>query len=517
MENMALEIAEITMILKEHHLLKQIVNNVKGDHQKITGVKYDSRHAVANDLFFCKGNFKPDYLKVAQDKGATVYIAEQQFEEVPMMCGIIVTDVTKAMALIGAAFYDYPQNDLFIIAFTGTKGKTTSAYFTHHILKTISENKAALFSTIDRITGPKPEQEFKSDLTTPESLNLFHDMREAVNNGMHSLVMEVSSQAYLRNRVYGLHYDVGVFLNITPDHIGRNEHPTFENYLHCKMQLMVNSDVCVINAQTAHLEEIYQAARATTDPEKIYLFKQANAKINRAVPIDVVFYNDRDDLRLTEIEVKAVSPRAKALKIDGRYDLSMPGDYNQSNATSALIAAGLAGATYDQTHNLLTKMKVPGRMESVVSKNHGVIYVDYAHNYASMNALLSFLKSQYPKGRMIVVVGSPGDKGISRRKGFGEALTAHADVAILTTDDPGFEEPSAIIDVIDSYIDHTKVQVEKVIDRYSAIKRAISISRPEDVVVLAAKGEDPYQKVRGVDTPWPTDMKVAKEVLKGLA
>jgi len=517
MKKMALEIAEITTILKEHHLLKQIVNNVKGDHQKITGVKYDSRRAGANDLFFCKGNFKPAYLEYAQSQGATVYIAEQLYDNVPAMCGIIVSNVSKAMALIGAAYYGYPQNDLFIIAFTGTKGKTTSAYYAHNILKETTEDKTALFSTIDRIVGPKPEQQFKSDLTTPESLNLFHDMREAVDSGMHTLVMEVSSQAYLRNRVYGLHYDVGVFLNISPDHIGRNEHPTFENYLHCKLQLLVNSEVCVINAETDHFEEIYQAARATTDPEKIYLYKKSAAKLAEEVPIDFTFHNDRDDLQVDEIELKSHTKKAKTLQIDGRYVLSMPGGYNQSNATAALITVGVAGVTYEQAHDLLSQVKVPGRMESIQSKKHGVIYVDYAHNYASMNALLSFLRSQYPKGRLIVVVGSPGDKGISRRKGFGKALTDHADIAILTADDPGFEDPADIIEEIDSYVDHQKVQVEKVVDRYEAIKRAILLSHPEDVVILAAKGEDPYQKVKGVDTPWPTDTVVAKEVLKGLA
>ncbi|KRN67781.1 udp-n-acetylmuramoylalanyl-d-glutamate--2,6-diaminopimelate ligase [Pediococcus cellicola] len=517
MKNMALEIAEITTILKEHQLLKHVVNNAKGDHQTITGVTYDSRHVETNDLFFCKGNFKPSYLETAQAKGASVYVAEQVYEQAQNMCGIVVTNVSKAMALIGAAYYDYPQNDLFIIAFTGTKGKTTSAYFTHHILNAVTKDQVALFSTIDRITGPKPEQEFKSDLTTPESLNLFHDMREAVDSGMHTLVMEVSSQAYLRNRVYGLHFDVGIFLNITPDHIGRNEHPTFENYLHCKLQLLVNSDICVINAQTAHFEEVYQAARATTDPDKIYLFKQANVPIETKVPMDIVFYNDQDNLRLTEIEIKSVSEKGAGLQIDGRYDLSMPGDYNQSNATSAILVAGLAGTTYAQMHDLLASVKVPGRMESITSKQHGVIYVDYAHNYASMNALLSFLRSQYPKGRMIVVVGSPGDKGISRRKGFGLALSAHADVAVLTADDPGFEDPKAIIEEIDQHIDHQKVQVKKVVDRYEAIKTAITMAKANDVVVLAAKGEDPYQKVKGVDTPWPTDTKVAKDVLKGLA
>ena len=174
---MALEIAEITTILKEHHLLKQIVNNVKGDHQKITGVKYDSRRAGANDLFFCKGNFKPAYLEYAQSQGATVYIAEQLYDNVPAMCGIIVSNVSKAMALIGAAYYGYPQNDLFIIALQEQKGKQLRPIMRIIFLKKRLKTKRLLFSTIDRIVGPKPEQQFKSDLTTPESLNLFHDMR----------------------------------------------------------------------------------------------------------------------------------------------------------------------------------------------------------------------------------------------------------------------------------------------------------------------------------------------------
>ena len=157
------------------------------------------------------------------------------------MNALIVTNVQKAMAVLSAAFYDYPQDDLFIVAYTGTKGKTTASYFTQSILQDATNKKTALFSTIDRVLGPKPEDRFKSDLTTPESLDLFHDMRQAVENGMTHLVMEVSSQAYKKNRVYGLTFDVGFFLNISPDHVG------LMNILTLKITYTVNCNYSLIH------------------------------------------------------------------------------------------------------------------------------------------------------------------------------------------------------------------------------------------------------------------------------
>ncbi|WP_057811258.1 UDP-N-acetylmuramoyl-L-alanyl-D-glutamate--2,6-diaminopimelate ligase [Furfurilactobacillus siliginis] len=503
---------QITTILREHHLLKTIVKSVT--EATYQNVSYDSRAVTADTLFFCKGNFKPEYLASAVTAGATGYVAEQE-NLAATIPGYIVTDIQKAMALLGAAFYGYPQDELFIIAFTGTKGKTTSAYFSRGILQQTTNKHTALFSTIDRILGPKPEQEFKSDLTTPESLNLFHDMREAVDSGMTHLVMEVSSQAYKKNRVYGLTYDVGIFLNISPDHIGRNEHPTFADYLHCKLQLLVNSRKCIINAETDYLEDIYMAAKATTDPEDIYLYARKGVKPTINVPVDFEFASQEDNLKDAKFTVKRLN-EASGLDVSGEYQLALPGDYNENNAVAAIIAAGLAGASVTDAQATLPDVTVPGRFESLTTATHGTVFVDYAHNYASVKALLSFLRKQYNDSRVIVVVGSPGDKGISRREGFGKALSEEADVAYLTSDDPGFEDPAAIAAKIDEHIDHDKVTVHVEIDRPKAIKQAISASRPNDIVVLAAKGEDPYQKIQGVDTHYPTDMVVAKKVVAEL-
>ncbi|MFD0897487.1 UDP-N-acetylmuramoyl-L-alanyl-D-glutamate--2,6-diaminopimelate ligase [Loigolactobacillus binensis] len=513
---MQLQFAEITNLLKEHQLLlKAVIPDTITP--AVSAIAYDSRKCSAESLFFCKGAFKPEYLTAARQNGASAYMAEQEFTEGAGLAAFIVTNIQKAMALISAAYFDFPQNKLFIIAYTGTKGKTTSSYFTHNILKTATNNQTALFSTIDRIVGPKPEQEFKSHLTTPESLDLFHDMRTAVDSGMTHLVMEVSSQAYKKNRVYGLHFDVGVFLNITPDHIGPTEHPNFADYLHCKLQLLVNSRICVLNAETDHLNEVYQAAQTTSQPEDIYLFAKQDFQPSRALPpIDFRYQSEEADLMASQFTLYAKTDKARALSANGQYKLSLPGNFNESNAVAAAITASLADAPTTAIQTGLAMAYVPGRMESLQTTAHGTIYADYAHNYASMKALLSFLEGQQPNAKVIVVVGSPGNKGVSRRAGFGKVLTEYADVAFLTADDPGFEDPLKIAQEIDAHIDHSKVKVTIEVDRKKAITAAITASTVNDIVVLAGKGDDAFQKVNGVDTPYPTDMVIAKEIVRGL-
>ncbi|GLB46728.1 UDP-N-acetylmuramyl-tripeptide synthetase [Philodulcilactobacillus myokoensis] len=510
-----LTVNEIITLLNEHHLLKSYHLN---NNQKVfKHVTYDSRKATDQTLFFCKGNFKPQYLTSAIEKGASGYVSEKHFLNQFNGSEFIVSDVQKAMALLGAAFYGYPQNQMHVIGITGTKGKTTTGYFIRSILQNTTNRKTALFSTIDTFLGNQPNQRFKSQLTTPESLDLFKNMRTAVDNGMTNLVMEVSSQSYKKNRVYGMHYDVGIFLNITPDHIGPNEHPNFADYLHCKEQLLVNSKVCLINAESKHLKDLYFAAKTTSEPSNIYFFARQGTKPEYPVRVDFQFKSLKDNMNANQIHFVSSSDRIPKLKsINGNYKLSMPGDYNESNATAAIVAAGFAGANSQDIYNGLSNVNVPGRMERHFSKSHGTIYVDYAHNYASMHALLGFLKRENQDSNIIVVLGSTGDKGENRRKGFGKALSEYADVAFLTTDDPGDENPMAIDQQIDSYVDHNKVKVNFELDRTKAIQKAITMSNNHDMVVVAGKGRDPYQKVNGKNIPYETDSVAVDNVLKGL-
>lgn len=224
-----------------------------------THATYDSRDIKNGTLLFIKGNFKSEYLVDADSKGLVSYVAEKSYANYTNSVGLIVNDVRKAMSVLSAAFFGFPQEKLTVVGITGTKGKTTTAYFTHAILNAYSHGKAALFSSVDNCLDGKTYVE--SDLTTPESFDAFRMMREAVDNGMQYLVMEVSSQAYKVDRVYGLHFNVGAFLNISPDHISPIEHPTFEDYLYCKRQLVANSKCLVLNADADHADLLLQDAK----------------------------------------------------------------------------------------------------------------------------------------------------------------------------------------------------------------------------------------------------------------
>jgi len=361
------------------------------------------------------------------------------------------------------------------------------------MLKEATNNHTALFSTVDRITGPEPQDKKKSDLTTPESYELFKDMRRAVDNGMTHLVMEVSSQAYLKNRVYALRYNVGAFLNISPDHIGPNEHPTFEDYLAHKMMLFDHSDEVIINAETDHFDTIYAHAQAEHD--KVYLYSHSMITTEESAIHESRFTVTKSDFP----------------EMIGQYRLNLPGDFNESNALAAMMMVAFAGVKHEAMVKGLDEVFIPGRMLSLPIPNHGIAFVDYAHNYASMRALLKFAQSQSPEGRVIVVVGSPGNKGVSRRADFGRVVSELADVVYLTADDPQFENPLDIAHQIAEHIDNQLLVVHFEMDRIKAIHKAISNAGQHDIVIVAGKGEDPYQKINGEDVPYIGDYAVVKQ------
>lgn len=269
---MSFSLEDVRELLLKENLLKEFVSN-QGWHLtaptnfSFETISYDSRQVDESTLFFCKGlNFKEAYLQSAVSQGLAYYVAEQPYEVAAV--GVIVTDIRKAMAILAMAFYDYPQQKLQVIGYTGTKGKTTAAYFTKAILDHTTNKKTALLSTMN--TTLDGQTYFKSHLTTPESLDLYRMMAEAVTNGMTHLVMEVSSQAYKTQRVYGLTLDVGIFLNISPDHISPIEHPTFDDYFYCKRQLILNSKTVVLNHESDYFELLKETADLYHIPAIVY-------------------------------------------------------------------------------------------------------------------------------------------------------------------------------------------------------------------------------------------------------
>lgn len=503
---MPISLKQIHQVLIKEQLLKELITpdcwTLKIPdilHHKIfQTLSYNSQSIDADTLFFCKGlNFKEEYLQQAIHAGLTVYISEQPYD-VSTELAIIVTDIKKAMAVLSMLFYDFPQNKLKIIGFTGTKGKTTAAYFTKFILDQTAHNKVAMLSTMNSTLDGQTF--FKSQLTTPESLELYQMMAQAVQHNMTHFIMEVSSQAYKTNRVYGLTFDVGIFLNITPDHISPIEHPTFDDYFYCKRQLIAHSKQVILNHDSDYFKLLKETAESSHTPYLTY---------GQRSSADVDYQYQTIKKQPLSFDVKSKQTNDP---IAGTYQIQLGGEFNKGNAVSAILASQLLGASTSDCFIGLKSATVPGRMEHLLNKNGAHVYVDYAHNYDSLKNLLNFVKKEHPLGRIIVVIGSTGNKAISRRKDFGRVLSEFAQIAILSTDDPEREDPLAICEAIASYISK-KVQIDIVLDRATAIKNALMISQPEDAVVIAGKGADLYQKIQGKSIPYAGDYTLAKQFI----
>ncbi|MDR3241970.1 MAG: UDP-N-acetylmuramoyl-L-alanyl-D-glutamate--2,6-diaminopimelate ligase [Lactobacillaceae bacterium] len=507
---MTLNAEQITNLLaSEGLLISAPTQELKFEH-----LAYNSNDAKAHTLFFIKGHFKADYLDSAIAAGVTAIVAPKDFQPNSPVPTWTVEDVPAAMSILSMAFYDDPQNELALIGITGTKGKTSAAYMAYEILRASTGDKVALSSTLSIITGPQPENHYRAHLTTPESLDLFRYMREAVDNGMTHMVMEVSSQAYKMERVYGLRYNVGIFLNISPDHVGENEHPTFADYLANKMMLIDHSEQIILNVERDHFPELIERAELVMPRDGIWLYGQSDAE--EELRADIAFETTASDLHGSTFNLLEADPQAKRLAIADEYHLDIPGDFNESNATAVAIATRLVGADREAIKEGLATVKIPGRMQMLTSQKHGTIYVDYAHNYVSIAALLQFVRKNESVEQLTIVVGAPGNKGVSRRPGIGKAVSEGSDIVYLTSDDPQYEDPNAIADEIQASIVNPAVVVKREMDRTQAIEQAITSAGPSDVVVLAAKGLDEYQKINGVDTPYENDWAIANRIVKTL-
>ncbi|AIG65750.1 UDP-N-acetylmuramoyl-L-alanyl-D-glutamate--2,6-diaminopimelate ligase [Weissella tructae] len=507
---MQLTAEQITNLLTDEYLLQE-TPDFKG---VFTHLAYNSNDVQTGTLLFIKGNFKPEYLVDAMAKGVQGIVAPVGFVHDTDLPTWTVDEVMPAMSILSMAFYGNPQQQLSLIGITGTKGKTSSTYMAYEILKQATGDRVALSSTLEVITGNDAEHHYRAKLTTPESVDLFRWMREAVDNKMTHMVMEVSSQAYKLDRVYGLRFNVGVFLNISEDHIGPNEHASFEEYLMCKEMLLEHSDQAVINADSAYFEDVVTHTAEFIPRDGVWLYGRGNDE--QGFGVDVSYTTLEETLQGSEFNVDLVGPQAQSLKIDGDFKLDMPGDFNQGNAVAAMLATRLVGADADAMHDALEIVKIPGRMQVLTTAEHGTIYVDYAHNYASVAALLQFAKTNAAVEKLSIVVGAPGNKGVSRRPGIGQAVNEGADIVYLTSDDPQFESPEAIADEIQASITDGNVVVHREFDRTKAISDAIAAAGPNDVVILAGKGLDEYQKIDGVDTPYENDWAIAQRIVQEL-
>ena len=515
---------------------------------------YDTRDIKPGTLLFIKGNFKPEYLSDADSKGLSAYVAEQSYAEYTNAVGLIVTDVRKAMSILSAAFFGNPQEKLTVVGITGTKGKTTTAYFTHAILNAHSGSKAALFSSVDNCLDGVNYVE--SDLTTPESFDAFKMMREAVDNGMKYLVMEVSSQAYKVNRVYGLKFDVAAFLNISPDHISPIEHPTFEDYLYCKRQIIANTKRLVLNADADHADLLLQDAERNNVPVTTFARIQKDEIDNSSCEA-----TNSDDLEDNHINYCAsvndddyaelLTPDYIAMPTENSeshcisirdtdedngdegvhystvddFSLAIAGDFNYENALAAIAIAGELSINQDTDLAALKSIeniKIPGRMEVFKdAQSNTIAVVDYAHNYISTKALLDFVDERYgnENPRITLVTGSAGNKAYDRRKEIVQAAQNRIYQFIFTTEDTNTEDEMDICKDMRGYITNENVKSHIIIDRPDAVEYSVddarkSFNREEkfNVILLIGKGDERWIKHENKHVPYEGDSEIIKRL-----
>lgn len=457
----------------------------------VEAVTCDSRSAVPGSLFICKGAaFKTEYLAEALRRGAAAYVSETAYD-LPAPC-IRVTDIRAAMGLLADAAWGHPSGSLSVVGITGTKGKTTTAWFLKSILDAWRGEEGlhpvGLLSTIVTDDGVqrKPAQ-----LTTPEPLDLQRHLWNAAESGCGYMVMECSSQALKYGRMTGVDLAVAAFLNIGEDHISPREHPTAEDYFQSKLKIFDHARAAVVNLDSDRLGELIHAAEGCGHLSVYSLqFLHGLSRTRGGMAFT---------LRVGEA--------------DETFTIPMTGDFNVSNALCAISVCSMLGVPLWAVRQGLSQARVPGRMETYTGGGKTVI-VDYAHNGMALEALLRSVKADYPGSPLTVVFGCTGGKGLDRREGMGRAAGRYADSIILTEDDPGPEEVEAICAEVGAYITPFGKSYTVIPDREAAIRTAIETAPEKAVVVLAGKGSEMEQKRKNGPEPCVPDGMLAQKYLK---
>ncbi len=464
------------------------------DHE-FTYLSYNSADVQENTFFICKGvTFKEQYLQDALNKGAGAYLAQSRYENVDAPF-VQVTDIRKAMSLVAMIFYGHAWKDLSVVGLTGTKGKTTTTYFIKNILDKFCGKRSGVLSTVEVYTGV---EDHEAHLTTPESIDLQKHFAQCKMSDIPYLTMEVSSQAYKMDRVYGMEFDVGLFLNMGVDHVGPMEHESEEDYRNCKLQLMKHCKHAVLNRNADHFDEFYSTAKA------------------HAQTVTTYGTDERADYWVSDIQKEEIGFSFVVHGKDGyekALKISMAGRFNVENALAAFCAAKALGVDEKSIEEGLFTSEVKGRM-NLFEKDGVTVIVDYAHNHLSFSKLYESLKLDYPGRRIVVVVGAPGGKNFHRRREIAQLSGQYADYMILTAEDPGFENVTDICKDIASYLEPYGTPYEIIEDRAAAVEKSILQAQKGDVIILAAKGEEVYQKVRGGFEPYESDLVIAQRCMK---
>ena len=473
------------------------------DNFKKNSVNYiscNSKDINENTLFICKGaKFRESFLKDAIKSGSICYISEKKYNLENDCSYIIVNDIRKAMAYISNYFYNKCWEKLNLVGITGTKGKSTTTYFLKHIfdsyLKSINKPLSGVISSIDTYDGII---NIESHITTPESIDLHKHFNNAVNSGIEYMEMEVSSQALKYDRVLGVEFNVGCFLNIGYDHVSDIEHKDFNDYFQSKLKIFEQSKIACVNLNTEHLKEVLEASK---NSQEVITFGVSTEKA------DVYGYDVRKNNH-------HITFRARTKRFDRQFELGIPGLFNVENALASIAICEALNIPEEYIYEGLKKARVKGRMEVYNNEDNKIIaIVDYAHNKLSFERLFESVKEEYPGRKIITVFGCPGKKALDRRKDLGKISGKYSDRVIITEEDPGEESVIDICNEISRYIKDQGCNYSIVTDRGEAIEKAIMDVKEDSVILITGKGDETRQK-RGIEyIDCPSDVDYTKKFL----
>lgn len=490
---------EYALLLQNKRMMKEF-HSYGQDEMLVEYLTYDSKQVKEGTLFICKGAaFKAEYLDEAIQKGAVAYVAEKKYDTQKEVPYFLVDDIRIAMPPMAEMYNNAAWKDLKIVGIGGTKGKSTSAYYMKAIVDDYMEatggKESAVISSIDVYDGVIKKE---SHITTPEAVELQEHFRHAVDSGITFAEMEVSSQALKYNRIDNMRLEVGVFLNISEDHISPIEHPDFEDYFASKLRIFKSSKYAVVNKDADFSDRIIEEAKVC---EKLLTFSM------RDESADVYAYDVEKDGHETIFKVRTS-------EFDETFRLTMPGLFNVENALAVIAASLLLGIPKEYMHSGLYRARSSGRMELYASKDKNVIaIVDYAHNKLSFEKLFSSTKDEYPDYQIVSIFGCPGKKALLRRRDLGTIAGQYAKKVYLVAEDPGYEPVEDISKDIAQYVEAQNCPYVMIEDRGEAIKAAIDEVEGKTILLVTGKGNETRQKYGSEYLDCKSDVQFVKEYL----
>ena len=447
--------------------------------QEITDIVIDSRKVTKGCAFVCLCGSRIDSHEFAQqaaDAGAAAIIAqhEVQVSGAPV---VMVENTRYALAVLSAAYFGHPAEKLTVVGITGTKGKTTTSYMIRSILEAAGI-KTGLIGTVGIMIG---EQVIQTENTTPESYDVQRYLRQMADAGCKAAVIEASSIGLKDHRVSGFTFDIGLFTNFSPDHIGGSEHASLEEYMQCKNMLFRQCKTGIVNIDDENWKSI---------------------TANHTCKLETYGFSSQAELRASgERLISRPGYVGVHFNVEGarnfRVDVDIPGRFSIYNALGAIAVCRHFGVQEQHYQQGLNIVKVKGRVEPVPVPGNYTLLIDYAHNALSMENILGTLREYHPN-RLICMFGAGGNRARSRRYEMGEVSGRMADLSVITADNSRFENVMDIIEDIKVGLAKTNGKYVVIPDRKEAIKYCMENAQDGDIIVLAGKGHEDYQEINGV-------------------